>query len=217
MPDRLIAPRFLFRFSAPVLHREPLWSERGLSLSEEFRLVSPAELDGERARAEVRAAWSRAGLGFAVRVAGKQQAPWCRDSRLEDSDGFQVWIDTRDTHNVHRASRFCHRFVFMPTGAGKNLAEPVADQLIINRARENAKPVHPRLLKVRSALLNDGYELEAFLPAEALTGFDPVEHPQLGFTYALFDRELGLQTFSVGQGYPYEEDPSLWATLELAK
>ena len=61
----------------------------------------------------------------------------------------------------------------------------------------------------------DGYALEAFIPAEAMTGFEPQEHPRLGFNYAIVDRELGLQTFSVGHPLPYDEDPSLWATLEL--
>ena len=48
-----------------------------------------------------------------------------------------------------------------------------------------------------------------------MTGFEPQEHPRLGFNYAIVDRELGLQTFSVGHPLPYDEDPSLWATLEL--
>ena len=54
-------------------------------------------------------------------------------------------------------------------------------------------------------------------PAVTLTGFDPAEHPRIGFTYQLLDRELGLQTFSVGEGFPYQEDPSTWATLEMEK
>jgi hypothetical protein len=55
------------------------------------------------------------------------------------------------------------------------------------------------------------------IPADALTGFEPTEHPRLGFTYALYDRELGLQTFSTGTAIPYEEDPSAWATLDLVR
>jgi hypothetical protein len=176
-----------------------------------------AELDGARAFGDVRAAWSEEGLAFHVRVEGKQQPLWCRESRLEDSDGLQVWIDTRDTHNVHRASRFCHRFAFLPGGAGRKGTDPVVDQLIINRARENARPVRPQQLKIQSELKADGYSLQAFIPADALSGFEPAEHPRLGFTYALYDRELGLQIYSSGSEYPYDEDPSVWATLEMIK
>jgi hypothetical protein len=34
--------------------------------------------------------------------------------------------------------------------------------------------------------------------------------------YAVIDRELGEQAFIGGNEFPYREDPSLWATLELA-
>jgi hypothetical protein len=50
-----------------------------------------------------------------------------------------------------------------------------------------------------------------------MTGFDTAEHSRLGFTYAVIDRELGQQTFGVGGPMPYQEDPSLWATLELQR
>jgi hypothetical protein len=165
----------------------------------------------------VRAAWSEEGIAFAFKVGGKRQPPWCRASRPDDSDGVHLWIDTRDVHNVHRAGRFCHRFIFLPTGAGHRLDEPVAAWLPINRSREQPRPITEEQLKVRSELLQEGYLLEAFLTAEALTGFDPGEHPRLGFTYAVIDRELGEQTFGAGSPMPYRDDPSLWATLELVR
>ena len=55
------------------------------------------------------------------------------------------------------------------------------------------------------------------ISAEALAGFDPDDHPQLGFNYAIMDRELGLQTWTAGEEYPYDSDPSLWGTLELVR
>ncbi len=61
----------------------------------------------------------------------------------------------------------------------------------------------------------NGYQLSAFIPAGALTGFQPEEHPRLGFTYFLFDREFGEQSFSLGSEFPFAADPSLWGTLEL--
>jgi hypothetical protein len=61
----------------------------------------------------------------------------------------------------------------------------------------------------------DGYLMQGFIPATAMTGYDPAEHPRLGFYYAVTDRELGWQTFSLGAEYPFQSDPSLWGTLEL--
>jgi hypothetical protein len=184
-------------------------------LESKYRLASFADLDAAATPAEVRAAWSQAGLAFSVLVTGKRQPPWCRASRPDESDGVQLWIDTRDVHNVHRASRFCHRFLFMPTGAGTRLDQPVAQWLPINRAREQPRAIAVGELQVRSQKRSDGYALDILIPAEALTGFDPAEHPRLGFNYALTDRELGPQTLSVGSPLPFEEDPSLWPSLEL--
>ena len=93
----------------------------------------------------------------------------------------------------------------------------MAESLPIRRAKAPCNPIHPGQLKVRNEKRVDGYVLEAFIPADVLTGFDPNEHPRLGFTYAVIDRELGEQTFGVGTPMPYQEDPSLWATLELTR
>lgn len=214
--NSLIPPRYLFRFAVDVHRCDALWSPKtGATLDESYRLPTLAELDSERPLADVRMGWSEAGLAWWVRVEGKRQLPWCRESRLDESDGLQVWVDTRATTNVHRASRFCHRFVFLPRGGGRSAEEPVADQLLINRARENARPVRARELQVVSKSTDKAYELSAFAPAEALGGYDPAGQPRLGFTYHVLDRERGLQTFSAGTGFPYEEDPSCWAEVHL--
>lgn len=217
MSEAVIAPTFLFRFAVPLRRCEPIWSAAGLELDDSHLLPSLGELEGRSPFASLRAAWSDAGLTFVLRVEGKAQPAWCRAARPEDSDGLQLWIDTRDTHNVHRASRFCHQFVFLPFGGGRSQNEPFATLLPINRARENPRPIPPGTLKALSQQLADGYVLQAHLPAAALTGFDPGEHPRLGFTYAVRDREKGLQSFHVAQEFPFSEDPSLWSTLELSR
>ncbi|MEX0613027.1 MAG: hypothetical protein WD738_22100 [Pirellulales bacterium] len=218
----LISPRFLFRFAVPVLRRDPIWKAGGVELDESYRLVNLAELDSgtsdrEPSFADMRMAWSPEGLLLNVRVDGKKQPPWCREGRLEDSDGLQVWIDTRATLNIHRASRYCHRFAFLPAGGGHGQQEPVADQLLINRARENARPIRPRELQVASKVMKSGYWLAAFMPAAALGGYDPQQHRQVGFTYAVYDRQLGMQTFATGPGFPFDEDPTCWAAVELVE
>lgn len=211
----LLPPRQFFRFSADVRRFEFTTGGRPLVLDESYALPAFGELDGRPAFADVRMGWNPQGLVWQVIVEGKTQPPWCRDSRQEDSDGLQVWVDTRATFNVHRASRFCHRFVFMPTGGGSGSQGAVADQLLINRARENARPARPRELEARATVSSTAYTLTAFAPAVALGGYDPAQQARLGFTYALLDRERGLQTFASGPEFPYEEDPSCWAELRL--
>lgn len=217
MSHDLMSPTFLFRFAVPCRYRRVVWDDQGAALEPKFRIPSFGELEGKAVFADVRAAWNHTGLSLSVRVAGKKQLPWCRAERAEDSDGLHLWLDTRDTHNIHRASRYCHRFVLLPLGKGPQYQQPTALWLPINRAKDDPKQVAAGTLPVRSQMQTDGYTLEAHVPARAMTGFDPEEHPRLGFCYAVIDRELGWQTFSVGPEFPFAEDPSLWGTLELEK
>jgi hypothetical protein len=214
MSNDLLTPSFLFRFSLPIKQIGGSWPPRA-PLDEQFRLVNFTALDDARRFADVRAAWCDRGFVFSLEVSGKKHLPWCREGRIDESDGFHIWIDTRDTKTIHRASRFCHHFVFLPAGGGQRLDQPVAEQVLINRARENAQPVRPGVLDVRAQKRVNGYALDCIVPAAALTGFNPEDYPRLGFFYAVADRELGLQTVAYSAEFPYQEDPSLWCTLEL--
>jgi hypothetical protein len=216
MPDALIPPSFLFRLAVPCYRFEGKWSKQGAALDERHVITSfDAELNQGPRFAELRLAWNDAGLYVHLRTTGKKQSPWCRDTRLDESDGLSLLIDTRNTQNIHRASRFCHRFVLLPQGSGRLLNEPTARLMEIQRSRENPKPPASGSLQVISEKRIDGYLLSAFIDARAITGFDPAEHPRLGFSYAVVDRELGWQTFSLGPEFPFLSDPSLWGTLEL--
>ena len=220
MPDPLLPASFLFRYSVPCRYQAEAWSEAGADLNEDFRLPSFASLDGGPDGFDLRAAWSETGLTLTVRVVGKKQLPWCRENRVDESDGLHLWIDTRDTHNIHRAAQFFRHYFAIPPQLAERQSigqRPVAAQMLINRAREQARPVRPGMLGVRSRKLPDGYELAAHIAAAALTGFDPAEHPRLGFMSAVVDRELGTQTFAAPAEFAYQEDPSLWATLELVR
>ena len=215
MTEALLAPTFLFRFATVCRYRKNLWAEKGIKLGEEFVVPSFGELEGKLLFADLRAAWSEEGIAFVLKVEGKKQLPWCRSTRIDDSDGLQVWIDTRDAQSIHRATRFCHRFIFLPGGGGQRLDQPVAELVPINRAKQSPKSIEAKALKVRSTKRHDGYVMHAFISADALTGFDPAEQPRIGFSYAVVDRELGWQTFRVGPEFPFVEDPSLWGSLDL--
>ena len=170
MSKALLAPTFLFQFATSCRYRKELGAEGGIKLGEEHRLPSFGELEGRPLFADLRAAWNEEGLAFVLQVAGKQQAPWCRASRVEDSDGLQVFLNTRDAQNIHRASRFCHRFVFLPSGGGNRADQPVAEMVKINRAQQSPRAIRAGLLRVESAQREGGYTLHAFIPATALTG-----------------------------------------------
>lgn len=212
----MIPGRFLFRFTLSCLHRDPLWTDLRQAWDEAYLLPDLGALEGRAFPADVYAAWGKEGLAFRFQVRDKKQEPWCRPTRIEESDGIQVWIDTRDVRNVHRASRFCHRFAFLPTD-GTAAHRPIAEWLSIHRSKEQPAPVHIEELKIASAVVPDGYVLQVLVPAHALTGFDPEEHPVLGLNYAIRDRELGMHTLGPGSPFPFDQDPGLWVGLELAR
>lgn len=215
----LVPHRFLFRVAYPCRHYKamPIRDDvRLLDLSEEHRIDNFAAMDNEKNFADVRLAWNEHGIGLQVEVRGKQQLPVGSPERPRGSDGVTLWLDTRDARANHRATRYCHQFHFLATGAGPEHDEPAFVQTKINRALEDAPfaTANQVLFKVHSK--KSGYVLEAFLPAVALTGYDPEEHRRLGFFYAVRDDELGDQLLSMGPEFPFWEDPSLWSVLELA-
>lgn len=215
-PESLIDPTFLFRFEVTLRHHPLEWTAKGLQLPDYCRLPSFGALGERPVYADVRMAWSEAGLGLHVRVAGKKALPWCRDTRLEDSDGFHLWIDTRCSPGIHRATQYCHRFLWMPAGGGPKREKPIASLIPIARARGNPKPIGPEQLKIAAYPRHDGYEMSGFIPAAALTGFDPRQQSRAGLYYAVVDRELGWQTLALGPEYPVADDPSLWGEAAMA-
>ena len=59
--------------------------------------------------------------------------------------------------------------------------------------------------------------LKRWMSKKGAVTSSPAEQPAIGFTYCVIDRELGTQTFTVGRELPFDEDPSLWGTLDLVR
>ena len=180
------------------------------------RLDNFADMDGRTNFADVRLAWNERGLGLQVTVRGKEKEPAADVTRPRVSDGVSLWIDTRDARASHRASRYCHQFHILPVGGGSEGDEPAVVQAKINRAMEDA-PHNSAEVLLHRRRMTDGYRLDVFLPAAALNGYDPEQHPRLGVFWVVRDSELGEQTLSVGSDFPFGDDPSLWEVLELVK
>jgi hypothetical protein len=194
-------------------------AEKGrlLDLPAEHGIDNFAGMDGLKNFADVRIGWNQLGLGLQVEVRGKQQLAVGNPERPRSSDGVTLWIDTRDARTNHRAGRYCHQFHFLAAGAGAEHDEPAFVQAKINRALEDAPFAPASSVAFLMHPRKSGYTLEAFVPASALNGFDPDEHPRLGFFYSVHDDELGEQLLTLTPEFPFWEDPSLWSVLELTK
>jgi len=216
----IIPNRFLVRMChpCPYVAGVPDQSEDAehlVDLPETARLDNFAALDGQANFAEVRLAWNEFGLAVQATVNGKEQPPAGDATRPWSSDGLMLWIDTRDARASHRASRYCHQFHFLPAGSGEDHDEPIVVPMKINRALQDAPLASAADIPFRTIRTKSGYRVEAFLPAAVLSGFDSAEHPRLGVYYVVRDRELGDQFLSVNGDFPFADDPSLWAVLEL--
>lgn len=214
-PQSLIDPTMLFRFEVTIRKNPLKWTAKGLTLPVKCRMPSFGALGERPVFADVRMGWNTGGLGLHVTVNGKRQLPWCRETRLDESDGFHIWIDTRCSPAIHRATQYCHRFLWMPAGGGPKRERPVASLVGINRARGNPKPIEKDILKIAAYPRHDGYELSGLIPTAALTGFDPIDQPRIAIYYAVIDREMGWQTLTLGPEFPVIEDPSLWGEAVL--
>lgn len=174
-----------------------------------------AALDGRESWAHVRVGWNPEGLGIAVEADG----PGAVARSSERPEGFAAvsfWIDTRDTRNVARATRYCHHVHarLRLSRDGKSLTAEV-EQRPIPRATADAPIADPSRFRHRAELRKKGWRFELFLPAATLQGFDPEVNRRLGFAYQISDFARDDQFLGVGRDFPLGENPGLWSTLEL--
>jgi hypothetical protein len=166
---------------------------------------------------EVRVAWNAHGLGISVEVHGKRRAVAAHVGSPEVGDGIDLWIDTRDTRDVHRATRFCHHFQLrLAPRAGGELGVRI-ENVAIHRAMGSPGSAVSARHHARAWPKVGGWLLEWFLPAEGLSGYDPEINRRLGICYEVRDAERGSAFLTVGREFPIAEDPSLWSTLELVE
>jgi hypothetical protein len=214
----LVPSRVLFRYAFPVGYAANMPKAGGrLGLGPEYRLPDLSGMDGAKSFGDLRLAWNESGLGIQLEVTGKRSSPRPAGSNPAAGDGLQVWLDTRNTQNIHRAGRYCHRFFLGPVGRGPRLLSPTARLISIPRAREEPPQDAADGVALVSEITSKGYTLDAWFPVRTLQGFDPVAFPKLGFYFALHDQEHGTRTLTVGEEFPYDADPSLWSTLDLVR
>lgn len=222
----LIPNRFLFHIEMECGYREGLDELQELpecfTLPDFEVLEDPQVSDGifsRKARGGkefyVRSAWNERGIAFQFFVSGKSKELWCNPDRPDESDRIELWLDTRNVHDVHRATRYCHRFVCFPTGSGREGDEASVLFQPVSRTKQIPNEIPDGAMKIRSHVQRNCYSVFLYLSASALTGFDTREFRHLGIAWALIDRELPMKTLTAGAPFPFMEDPSLWYSLFL--
>ncbi|UCF34434.1 MAG: hypothetical protein JSV78_03850 [Phycisphaerales bacterium] len=217
--NALVPNRFLFDFEFPLRYRpapividgdEGKWSDEEL-------LPRLGEIDGREDFAEAWACWNETGLYFACRVTGRKRPLRCDPKGFWLGDNVRICTDMRDARSIKRATRACQQFFLTPIGGGASGKEPVAGVNKFKRARDDAPPIDPDEIEIASRVTKTAYTLEAHIPANCLSGFDPVDHPRIGFYYIIEDRDRGQQYLTVGDDLYWYVDPSTWASAVLAR
>ncbi|MFO0941433.1 MAG: hypothetical protein U0930_11765 [Pirellulales bacterium] len=103
---------------------------------------------------------------FQADVQGKRQLPWCRDSRLEDSDGLHIWIDTRHRAMCIERQNTVVDLIFA-NGPRPESCRSYAGWAPINRARENSPQPADDRLAIRARIADGRYRLIAAVHFDA--------------------------------------------------
>jgi hypothetical protein len=215
----LLPQAFWFRFAFPCARIEGIpkanVSSGMLMLPAASALPDLAPLENSPRWAEVRLAWNSRGLGINVIATGVSPQQ-ITERRPEGFAVAQFWVDTRDSRNVSRATRFCHRFVVrIDQGDSRVRLRADVTQRTVARATADAPISRCDDVPVRVELSRTDWLLELFLPVEVLNGFDPETNRRLGFAYQIADHVREDQFLGAGRDFPIGENPSLWATIEL--
>ena len=213
-----VPQRAFFSFAFPCQRRRdpPVIDGNLKDWDDSFHIPDLMGIEGQSSFARLSMGWDDNGLYFAVEVSGKTSYK-IDPKNYWHGDCLELWIDTRDMKDIHRATRFCHHFFFLPGGSGRDGKSPIGRQTSIDNAREQAPPCSEDSIQVGLKRLKRSYRMEIALPATGLNGYEPQEFEHIGFNYALRDSECGVQSWSVSRDTPVVHDPSTWGSVQLAR
>ena len=192
-------------------------------LGNEYQIPSLSSLNGGKRFAEMSIAWNSDGLFFHSILKAPGGKAGGRTSRTEAASVspksvlLSLYIDTRWSPGVHRATSYCHRFDFIlkrPT-SNEPMARGHGELNPIQRARAAPAAVHPNDIFVATVAIPDGYEIKAYLRSDTLTGYSPEEFQEIGVFYTINDSVFGNQIMARTLQSPYFEDPSVWCRGKL--
>ena len=211
----LLPQPFWFRVAHSCRRVEAMPRVKGrlLDLPESCTLLDQGALGGKPGWVVARAAWNDKGLGLAFTVSRPAGSSFRVNAKVLPL--VQIWVDTRDTRTVHRATRFCHKFEIKLFPIGTRDFTVIVASVKIPRALADPPQTHAGAIRTWTERVPREWTLEIFLPADALAGFDPESNRRFGLAYQVTDPDQGDHFSGVNREFPVGEDPSLWATLTL--
>lgn len=213
----IVPPSFLFQYQLSIPRIDELPRKKGgrLQLPDAAQVFVPATMNEVAAGLDVRLAWNPHGLGMELIVHGKKSEISGRRHDLKHSDHVLVFIDTRHTANVHRATQFCTALQILPSDEAAN-DHPTVQFIDIAQQRGTLREKDAKGVLIAVDPVSDGYRMELWIPVAQMPGFaETPEIGHLGFYVVVEDTELGQLPLSIGDDFPIAHDPSTWLQLNL--
>ncbi len=191
--DLSLSPSDFFSLTVEIAH--------GKLAKKVAPLPDTSELFPEESFGEVSLAWHMEGISVFASVNKKLENP--------DEDCLELFFDTRDLKTAGFTTRFSHHFILYPREG--------ASREVTHFRTEDTHPLCDSSdLEVSFREEKKSYQLEGFIPAHCLHGYDPLTFDRLGFNYRLNRVKGEPQHFALSSKFfALEQHPSLWATLKL--
>ncbi len=175
-----------------------------------YLLPNTSEWLAEEHFADVALGWNESGLFVDLFVdKAFEEALY---PRFEEGDAVELFFDTRDLKTAGFATRFCHQFLFLPQAV-----QGIQAQELTHFRTEDMHPLcDPADLQLTAEFGKKNYELQIFIPAHCLHGYDPTSFDRIGFTYRIHRYKGAPQHFSLSsQHFTLEQHPRLWASFKF--
>jgi hypothetical protein len=134
-------------------------------------------------------------------------------------DCVEWWISTQPVaRDQDGYDPYCHQYFFVPQDPALNsgIAGAVGQWHRPGDALDDSVIPQP-LVKHAERLLADRYVVEVFIPAKALSGFDPGHQPVLAFNFHTRNYQHAIDCFwSAPKELMTQMRPSTWGTLYLS-
>lgn len=204
-----------FELTIPHIARLPRADGDMRKWSVEHMIPPLIQLEGDEPFADVYWGWNQDGLAVAFDVPQRRTPLQCDPRHWWQKDGLRICIDTRDTRDNRRGTRFSHFFYVLPRTDGR-ANRPVAGLHRMSRAKEHPPEIDPSQIDLAVRTGRSGYAVEVVIPAACLHGWDPAGQPRIGFFYKINDVQFGAQTLSATDELGWNVDPSTWASAVMA-
>ena len=217
-PQPLLPQAFWFRLSIPCPAGRRHAANHGQAparLALDLPFATDGMLDGRDPGPKSALVGIHAGWPSAFEAEGELIGLSAGD-QSEGLYGGSFWVDTRDTRDVSRATRFCHRFDATLARGSQDQpgcdGPPAADQPRRGRRADRQSQPDPG---DRSNAPSPAGDWSCFCRPRASMGSIPTIIAALVSVIKSPTPAQPLELLGVGREFPIGENPSLWSTLEL--